>query len=154
MASAEEAGTIILELSDSSESKLQEVLRFHTVGTSQATITPTGATATALPTMPSTVFKGKRVICSFISDAADTIESEESNWKIPLHVVDINTGQVEQTRVTTSTDWTGFKNSGTTDIVCAAATKQRVAYIDAPEGKVFTLAGGLRYHAYIGDDTA
>jgi hypothetical protein len=104
--------------------------------------------------MPSTVFKGKRVICSFISDATDICESEESNWKIGLHVIDINTGQVEQTRITTSTDWTGFKNSGTTDITCTANIKQRLAYIDAPEGKVFTLAGGTRLHAYIGDDTS
>jgi hypothetical protein len=154
MASAEEKGQIVISFADLEESKTKEVLRFHTGLVSQATKTPSGENIQALPVMTGTPYKAKRMIVSFISDAADTIESEESDWSIPIAFVNEKTGRTEFVKVVKMETMNGFTAAGTVDVACTAGVPARLAYLDAPQGYLLTLAAGQRYHAYIGDDTA
>ena len=153
MASAEEKGQLLIELADLEENKIKEVFRFHTNLVSQATKSPAGANAQALPTIPGTPYQGKRLIVSMIPDATDIIESEECDWTIPVNFIDERSGQVTFTKDVALENFTGFKPSGSIDITLTAATKGRVAYLDAPVGYRLTLGAGRKYHAYIGDDT-
>jgi hypothetical protein len=152
MASGEEAGTLRLFLKDVQENTTQKVFEFGTALVSQATKTPVGVNVTALPFMGATPYKGKRLVAEFTSAATDIIESEECDWTIPLNYVNERTGKVEYTADVKLEEFTGFKPSGAVDISCTAATPQRIAYIDAPQGYLITLGAGRRYHAYIGDD--
>ncbi|MBU0959707.1 MAG: hypothetical protein KKB31_07210 [Nanoarchaeota archaeon] len=153
MASAEESGQVILELADKEESRVKEVFRFGTSLVSQATKTPSGETVKALPVMSPTIYKGKRLVVSFISDATDIIESEESDFTIPVAYVNQASGRVEFVKDTKLAQYTGFTPAGTVDITCTAGTKQRVCYLDAPDGYLLTLGAGRKFHAYVGDDT-
>ena len=154
MASAEEAGQIVLELSDTAESQKKEVFRSHTSIMSQATKAPVGVNQSALQIVAPTIFKGKRLIMSFIGDSAtDIIESEESDVKIPINILNEQTKAIEQSTLLTLEMMTGFKPSGTVDINTVQSYPIRVASYDAPVGKLITLAGGQRIHAYIGDDS-
>jgi hypothetical protein len=153
MASVEESGNIVIHLSDTAESIPKEVFRFGTALVSQATKTPAGANNQALPLMNGTPFKGKRIIVYFISDATDIIESEESALTLPINIVNEKTLAVESSKDLTLSGMTGFTPAGTVDITCTADVPARVCYYDAPQGKLITLGGGRKYHAYIGDDT-
>jgi len=137
MVSGEEAGEMIIELADAAEHKKREVFRAHTSACSQATKTPAGATFTALPMMTGSVWKGKRLILSMKADAADAIESEESDCIIPINLINLATGKVEQSRVLKLANLIGFTPAGTVDITFAAAGDiMRIAYYDAPDGYV------------------
>lgn len=152
MASGEEPGIFVVELANKEETNIKEVKRFHTRGISQAALNPVGVNNSALPIMGGTPFRGKRMIWSFISDATDIVESEETGGFISVLMVNQANRKVEYERAITFEDCTGFKPSGSIDITATAATKTRICYFDAPEGYLITLAPGTKYHTYIGDD--
>jgi len=159
MVSAQEHGQVEIQYSDKSESAPVVVYSGHTTlisGGQKAAVT--GATLTAIPRIAEgqilAAKTGGRVITRFISDAADTIESEESQWEIEGFLYDRATGKVVRAQTLTQENMTGFTQAGTVDQICAAGVPQRLAYYDVPDGLLFGLNPNGRVRAYIGDDTA
>ena len=158
MASAEESGQFEIQYSDKSESNPKVVFSNHTsVISGAAKATPTAATAEAIPRIAEGQIMGARtpgrVIVRFISDAADTIESEESQWEISGFLYDQN-GNIVRGQTLTQENMTGFTQAGTIDAVCAAGVPVRLSYWDVPQGLLFGLNPNGKVRAYIGDDTA
>jgi len=118
---------------------------------------PTGATLTAIPYstdgMVANALARGQVQVWFTSDAADTVESEESQWEIPGLFYDENTKAVVGAKVLTQENMTGFTQAGTVDVVCAAGIPQLLAYYNVPRGLLWGLNPNGKVRAYIGDDT-
>lgn len=156
---AEEAGTLRLLFSDSEETNPVEVARFHTAQTSSAAKAyPSDRDALALPRMPSTnawVNEGGKIIMEMLSDAADTVESEESNGHIPIILKHKATGIVTHKQLRLgdggTADFAGFNS--THDIVVNTSYFVRLGAYTVPQGYMATLDAGKPVHAYIGDDT-
>jgi hypothetical protein len=160
MASAEEAGLVRLKFADQNESNPVTVFEAHTNQISGASKTyPTGETLKAMPKakegliLQNMVCKG-RAILYFLSDAADTLESEESGAQIGCIMLDEKTGKPVSKKVITFENMTGFTSGGTVDIACGAGTEQRIAYYDVPRGLLLALDPEYKPHVYMGDDTA
>lgn len=155
MASAEEAAEIIIRVADAQEQKIDVVKRFGTELVSQATKTPAGATAQALPTMVKSNQVGQRLIISAKGRVADTVESEESAWSFPIayYRMEGKNAVYAYTSDVAMDSWTGFTTAGTVDVVLSTTSEARLATLDAPEGYVIGLGTG-KYHVYLGDDTA
>lgn len=158
MASAQEHGQFLIKFADQNESNPVNVFSAHTTvisGGQKAAVT--GATLDAIPVslggMISPVRAGGRILVYFKSDAADTIESEESQWEIPMLIYNA-AGQVVDSLVLTQENMTGFTQAGTVDVVCAAGVPARLAYYDVPRGLTMGLNPQGKVRAYIGDDTA
>ena len=159
MASAEESGQFEVQFSDKSESNPKVVYSNHTsLISGGAKATPTGATLTAIPKVAEGVIGGLpqtrgRVIVRFLSDAADIIESEESQFEIQGFLYNA-AGQIVRGITLTQENMTGFTQAGTVDATCAAGVPVRLAYYDVPDGLQFGLNANGYVRAYIGDDTA
>ena len=158
MASAAESGQFELQFSDKSESNPIVVFSNHTsLVSGGAKATPTGATLEAIPRIAEGQILGARtkgrVVARFLSDAADTIESEESQWEIQGFLYDA-AGRIVRGITLTQENMTGFTQAGTVDIICQAGVPSRLAYYDVPDGLQFGLNPNGRVRAYIGDDTA
>lgn len=158
MASAQEDGQFEIQFSDKSESNPQVVFSNHTsVISGGAKAAPTAATLEAIPKIAEGLIlpakTAGRVIVRFISDAADTIESEESQWEISGFLYN-QAGQIVRGQTLTQENMTGFTQAGTIDAVCAAGVPVRLAYWDVPQGLRFGLNPNGKVRAYIGDDTA
>ena len=158
MVSAQEQGQFEVKFADQNESNPVSVFSSHTaIISGAAKAAPTGATAEAIPK----AFEGQlrtnktsgRILVYFTSDAADTIESEESQWEIPMLIYNQNE-QLISRKVLTQDNMTGFTVAGTVDLVCAAGVPARVAYFDVPRGLLYAIDPNGRVRAYIGDDTA
>lgn len=92
----------------------------------------------------------------FKSEAADIIESEESQLQLDVTVIDKKTGR-EVPSTLSFEDFTGFTVGGTVDITCAAGAETQVAYYEVPTGQQIALGrrdGKGKIYAYLGDDTA
>lgn len=155
MASAEELGEVIIYFGDKNYGNAVPVFTRHTVaGLSQATTAPTGANYNALPNLPGSAYRCKgRVWLSFRSDAADTIESEESKLSLPLRIYSLADGRFLYQKVLTLNNMTGFTAAGTVDKVLVADEPTVVAYWDVPSGTFAMLDAGQKVHCYMGDDT-
>jgi hypothetical protein len=99
-----------------------------------------------------------RIYVAFKQEAAtsDTIESEESDIKIPITVVRLSDGHRIPGWISLE-DMTGFKPSGSVDITTGNADFTPLAYYSTPAGheifvghEVFSHSFG---YAYLGDDS-
>jgi hypothetical protein len=158
MASAAENGQFEIQFSDKSESNPKVVFSNHTsVISGGAKAAPTAATLEAIPRIAEgQVIAARtpgRVIVRFIADAADTIESEESQFEISGFLYDMK-GNLVRGQTLTQENMTGFTQAGTVDAVCAAGVPTRLCYWDVPLGLNFGLNPNGKVRAYIGDDTA
>ena len=159
MASAEEPGLFEVKYADQNESNPVPVYANHTnIISGGAKAAPTGETLKAIPRafegliQPNAKAAG-RILVMFTSDAADTLESEESQWEIPMLVYN-SAGQLISRKVLTQENMTGFTQAGTVDTVCAANVPARIAYYDVPRGLTMGLDPNGKVRAYMGDDTA
>lgn len=154
MASAQEHGTFRVVFDNANETNPKPPADFSTaIHSGGALAVPTGATLTAIPVVGKFPYAGQRMIVSFISAAADTVESEESDWEIPVLILN-KAGAISGRKTIKMEAMTGFTSAGTVDVVCTADVAARLAYIDAPSGYAYMLDPNGKVRAYIGDDTA
>jgi hypothetical protein len=89
-------------------------------------------------------------------DAADTIESEESDGTIPILLKHKASGTVTHRKLrlgdTGGADFAGFNS--TNDVVLNTSTFERVGAFTVPDGYMATFDAGQPVHLYFGDDTA
>jgi len=154
MGSAQESGIARIQLSNISETNVSPAWdRDTSIISGGASTAPTGATLEAIPVAGNHPFMGKRLILSFITDSADTIESEESGCEIPVLIVSETTRQVVGRKTLKLSSGTGFTPAGTVDIACGAGVPHRVCYWDAGDGELFKLDPMGKVRVYFGDDT-
>lgn len=158
MAAAEEPGDFVILFADQQEANPIPVYSNSTqVISGGAKAAPTGETYKAIPKAmegaiaPVARAQG-RIVVNFIAAAADIIESEESQWEIPMLVFNTQ-GQLVTRKVLTQENMTGFTQAGTVDITCAADVPQRLAYFDVPRGLQYAIDPNGKIRAYIGDDS-
>ena len=155
MASGQEHGLLRIEFKDKGERLSAGLpLDFHSsVHSGGALAAPTGATLDAIPVTGLVQQAGARLIISFVTDAADIIESEESDCEIPVLVIDPKTKAVVGRETIKLEAMTGFKPSGTVDTVAlVAGVPYRLAYKDVAEGFAYMLDPNGKVRFYMGDD--
>src|SRR3990167_7536832 len=164
MASAEERCLVSISYLNAPETKEVEALRFDTAYVSQATKTPAGVNSEGLPIMnPKTMLwvkGGGKIRVSVQAFTADTVESEESNFKIPFELYEarnLPNGQVRPIRLVerrdlNTEDFAGFKESGAADVVLVTTAFTKLGDYTVPEGHCARITSG-KLHTYIGDDT-
>lgn len=159
MASAEEPGQFEVKFADQNEGNPVTVFSQHTnIISGAAKASPTGETFKAIPKafeglLSPNLRAAGRILVYFKSDAADTLESEECQWEIPMLVYDLN-GNLVGRKTLTQENMTGFTQAGTVDLAVAADVPARVAYTDVPRGLQYALDPNGKIRAYMGDDTA
>lgn len=158
MSSAAEPGQFMIKFSDVNESNPLNVFSKHTNEISGgAKAAPTGATYDAIPYTAGGLIKSAqcrgRILVYFKGDATDINESEESQWEIPMLILDDATGQVVDSLTLTQENMTGFTQAGTVDVTCTALVPARLAYYDVPRGLRMALDPRGKVRAYIGDDS-
>lgn len=159
--SAEEPASwkIIFTDSEESDSSATEVAYFHTAQTSSAAKGyPSDRDALALPRMPATsvwVNENGKVVLKAMSDAADTVESEESDGEIPVILKNKTTGAITHLKLRLGdsgrADFADFNS--TDDIVLNTSTYVRLGAYTVPAGHMLTLDAGQPVYLYLGDDT-
>jgi hypothetical protein len=159
MGSAEEPGLFQIRFADQEERNPIPVFENHTnVISGAAKAAPTGETRKAIPDAARGLVNLSRcrgrVLVYAVMDAGDTLESEESQWEIPIIIRDENTGKLVGRTVLTQENMTGFTQAGTVDVVCAAGVPARLAYKDVPRGLTYEIDPNEKVRAYLGDDTA
>jgi len=158
MVSLQEHGQFMVKYADQNESSPENVFSATTaVISGGALAAPTGATLTAIPytlggIMQKVGCKG-RVLVYFKANATDIIESEESQWEIPMLFLN-EKGQVVDSIILTQENMTGFTQAGTVDVTATAGLPVRLAYYDVPRGLTAVLDPNGKVRAYLGDDTA
>jgi len=160
MASAEEAASLRIVFSDSEENHKTPVADLHTRETgSAAKLYPADRDALALPFMPSTshwVNENGKIILEAKGDAADTVESEESEGMFPIILKHIASGAITRKKLRLgdagTADFADF--NATDDIVLNTSTFVRLGAYTVPNGYMATLDPSGRVHCYLGDDTA
>lgn len=160
MVSGEEKASWKVNFADSEESTLTPVADFHTAQTSSAAlIYPADRDALALPLMPATnvwVNENGKIVLTFMTDAADTVESEESDGVIPIILKSLTTGAITHLQLRVGdlgrADFAGFDS--TNDIVGNTTNFIRLGAYTVPAGFMATLDAGKPVHLYLGDDTA
>ena len=155
--SAQEPGQFEIKFADQQEANPIPVFSQHTaIISGAAKAAPTGETLKAIPRafegLISQAKAAGRIIVMFTADAADTIESEESQFEIPFLVFN-NRGQLVTRKVLTQDNMTGFTTAGTVDIVLLAGVPARVAIFDVPRGLQYQIDPNGKIRAYLGDDT-
>lgn len=160
MVSAEESASWRISFADAEEQVVQPVADFHTTETSSAAKAyPTDRDALALPRMPASSFKvneGGKIILSAKGDAADTVESEESNGFIPIALVHKASGGITHKKLRVgddgTADFSGF--NATNDVALTTTFYARLGAYTVPQGYYAMLDAGQPVHLYLGDDTA
>lgn len=160
MASGEEAASWRLVFADAEENVRIPVADFHTTQTSSAAKAyPVDRDALALPAMPSTthwVNQNAKIVLEAKSDAADTVESEESNGFIPVILKHISTGAITHVKLRVGddgrADFSGFNS--THDVALVTTDFRKLGAYTVPMGYMATLDAGQPVHLYLGDDTA
>ena len=89
-------------------------------------------------------------------DAADTVESEESNGFIPIKLIHKATGAVVHKKLRVgdagTADFSGF--SSTADVALVTGDFRKLGAYTVPSGYLATLDAGQPVHLYLGDDTS
>lgn len=158
MVSAEEPGEILVQFSDSAEHSPVNIAYFSTaIHGGAAKAYPTGATLTAFPYQPSSPYvnEGGRVIVKFKSNAADIIESEESQGELGVILKNKNTGAMHKKILhwgDTLGDFTNF--ASTADVSVNTLEFVKCGYYTVPTGYLLKLDPDFKAHFYAGDDTA
>lgn len=155
---AEEPGQFIIEFADRQETNPIQVFSAHTsVIGGNAKAAPIGETRKAIPNTNEGLLidaKTRGVLrVTFKSDVDDTIESEESQWEIPVLIFDELTKKLVTRRILTQDNMEGFTTAGTVDIVCAAGVPVRVSTFNVERGLLYGLDPRGKVRAYMGDDT-
>lgn len=165
MASAEERALVSISYLNAAQTSETEALRFDTAYVSQATKTPVGVNAEGMAVMAPLTRKwvkaGGIIRISAQSFAADTVESEESNFKIPYELwecVNLPNGNVRPIRLVdkrdlNTEDFAGFKESGTADVALVTTAFTKLGDYTVPNGHCARIVAG-KVHTYLGDDTA
>ena len=156
---AEEPSSWRISFTDSEESRLTPVADFHTTQTSSAAKAyPADIDANALPLMPAVnawVNEGGKIVLTAMGDAADTVESEESDGTIPIVLKNKASGIVTHLKLrvgdTGRSDFADF--NATDDIVLNTSTYVRLGAYTVPSGHMATLDAGKPVHLYLGDDS-
>lgn len=158
MTAVAEPGEFMIMFTDQHENSARLAYSGHTnvmSGGQKAAVT--GETYKALPFTTAGVVQSLRavgrVVVWFKSDAADTIESEECQWEIPMLVLD-EQNRVIGRKVLTQENMTGFTQAGTVDVVCSAGVPARLAYYDVPRGTKLIFDPNGKVRAYMADDTS
>lgn len=159
--SQEESASWRIVFTDSQEDPSNSVVvaDFHTSETSSAAKAyPTDRDALALPRMPGTnvaVHNQGKIRIEAQGDAADTVESEESNGFIPIKLINNNTGSIRRLKLRFGddgrADFSGFNS--TNDVVLNTSNYVRLGAWQVPAGHTATLDAGQPVHLYLGDDT-
>ena len=150
----QEPGKVRLVFDNSAETNPRRPIEFHTsVMSGGAKASPTGATQQAIPFTGYFNQAGERLVVYFLSAAADTIESEDCDWEIPVLIIEKKTMQVVGRDTIKMEAMTGFTAAATVDVVCAAGIPARLAYVDAPTGYIYQLDPSGKVRFYLGDDT-
>ena len=160
MSSAQEAGATNIYFSDSMETRKVLAASGRTPGVSQGTLTPTGETWQALPqlglNMAAWSNPGSKIVWTFVADATDIVESEESTISLPGYLVPVQNGRLNWAakifRPLVAQDFVGFQPSATVDITATAAIEARLGAFTVPDGYAYAVGGGP-FHSYLGDDT-
>lgn len=153
---SEEPGQFMVKFADQNESSPENVFNAATAVISGAAKTaPTGATATAIPYthggLMQNVGCNGRVLVYFKAAATDIIESEESQWEIPILLY--SGKQLVDSMILTQENMTGFTQAGTVDVTATANLPVRLAYWDVPRGLTAVLDPNGKIRAYLGDDS-
>lgn len=156
---AEEAATVRIVFADSEENFRQPVADFHTVQTSSgAKAYPADRDALALPKMPFSTFKvneNGKIILEAKGDAADIVESEESDGMIPIVLVHKATGGKVHKKLRVgdagTADFSGFNS--THDITLNTSDFVKLGAYTVPRGYYAMLDAGHPVHCFLGDDT-
>lgn len=154
MASGQEHGIFRVVFDNAAETNPRMPIDFATVVISGGALAaPTGAALDAISTTG--VFKqaGERLVVYFVANATDIVESEESNWEVPVLIREAKAPYKIVGRTTlTMEGMTGFTAAGTVDVTATAATPARLAHKDAPTGMIYQLDPNGKVRAYLGDD--
>ena len=155
----EEPATIRIAFADAEENISTPVADFHTTQTgSGAKVYPVDRDALALPPMPATslwVNENAKIVLQIKGDAADIVESEESNGFFPIILKNIKTGAITHRKLRLgdegTKDFVGFNATG--DITVNISTFVRLGSYTVPSGFMATLDAGQPVFCFIGDDT-
>ncbi len=155
----EEAATIRISFADSEENNNVPVADFHTTQTSSAAKAyPADRDALALPPMPSTNMwanENAKIIISAKADAADIVESEESEGMIPIILKHMRTGAITHRKLRLgdagTADFAGFNSTG--DVTLNITDFVKLGAFTVPAGYLATLDAGKPVHIFLGDDT-
>lgn len=156
---AEEPASIRVLFADAEENHRVIVADFHTLQTgSAAKLYPADRDATALPPMPATnAWAGSQstIVIEAKGDAADTVESEESEGIFPIVLKNIATGVLTHVKLRLgdagNADFAGF--ASTANVVLNTSSYVRLGAYTVPAGFMATLDAGQPVHCYLGDDT-
>ena len=106
-----------------------------------------------MPSSNVTVNENAKIILSAQSDAAVTVESEESNGFIPIILRNIKSGFVQHVKLRVgdggTADFTGFNS--TADIALIVSAFRRLGAYTVPAGFTASLDAGQPVHLFLGD---
>jgi len=155
---AEEPSAVRVRFADNVENETEVVWDDHTRRTGQNDKAyPVGENEQALPLMGSTnawVNSQGKIILEAKGDAADIVESEESNGSIPIILKNKNTGVMTKRILNVGDDngdFSGF--NATADITLNVTSFTRLGSFEVPAGFMATLDGSRKVHLFLGDDT-
>jgi hypothetical protein len=154
MASAEAAGELRLMYDNAARSNPTEAFLVPTVRVSAGALNPSDySTLTYRPRVstPAWVDEGGYIILEMKGAAAATVESEESNMRLPIVLRNKKTG-AELRRVISTNDLDAFKNSGTDDVVLSTTKFTELGKYTIPQGHFGKIDSGDVFHAYVGDN--
>lgn len=156
MVSLEERGTHKLEYNNAQGNNATLVFEVPSERVSAGSLDPTDYSAlTYRPRLMSNAWvdEGGYIERFFKNASADTIESEESEIRLPILLKNKRSGQV-QPIVLTSENFSTFKRSGTDDVVGSTTAFVTLGKYTVPTGFMAKVDASDVFHAYYGDDTA
>ncbi len=155
---SEEPSAVRLLFADAEENRREVVWDAHTESVSaNSKAFPVGANADALPYMASSPLwadENSKVVLEAKSDAADTVESEESAGSFPVLLRNKKTGVIYKKNLRVGDangDFTGF--AATADVALVTTRFTRLGSYTVPAGFQLTLDPTRKVHLYLGDDT-
>ena len=158
MTSGEEPGFVRIEFQGADGKNTKVVYENHTDRTNYAA-KGSNVDRRQLAPLPfksggSVADENSKVVVSFKSDAADTIESEESEMTMDVTIVNKRTGETTPS-VLTFNNMSGSEFDATDDVVCTTGNYAIVSTHTVPAGTQLILGqNGIdsRFMCYMGDD--
>jgi len=152
---AEELGELLVTYDNAAENDPVEAFRVRTNRVSGGAIAPTDwSKINYRPRLMSNAWvdEGGFIKLAFKADAADTVESEESDMMMPVLLKNKRTGVVSS-RILGTKDLDAFKSTGTDDVVNSTTVFVHLGKFVVPTGFWAKVDGSQVFHAFIGDDT-